>query len=86
MNLDLPQTIKNHSTRIYKLEHLDLEQQVSHAIDEQVAEAVSIAQKTPLRSRFRDLPIDDMKVILHQSMYEKNQHNGHETHRKLYEA
>lgn len=86
VNLDLPQTIKNHDSRLYKLEHLDLEQQVSQAINQQVAEAVSIALEAPLRSRFKDLPINDMKVILQHSMYEKGQHIGHEAHVKLYEA
>ena len=59
---------------------------MSYAINEQVAEAVSIALEAPLRSRFKDLPIDDMKVILQHSMYENNQHKGHEAHIRLYEA
>lgn len=86
VDLDLPQTLKNHNTRTSKLENLNIDQQVSYAIIEQVAEAVSIALEAPLRSRFKDLPIDDMKVILQHSMYERNQHKGHGAHIRLYKA
>lgn len=86
VDLDLPQTLKYHNTRISKLENLNINQQVSYAINEQVSEAVSIALEAPLRSRFKDLPIDDMKVILQHSMYVSNQHKEHEAHIRLYEA
>lgn len=86
VNLNLPKTITNHGSRLYKLEHLDLERQVSQVINEQVAEAVSIALEAPLRSRFKDLPINDMKIILQHSMYQQGQHIGHDAHVKLYNA
>jgi hypothetical protein len=86
VKLNLPHAIENHGRRLYKLEHLDLEQKVSQAINEQVAEAVSIALEAPLRSRFKDLHVNDMKVILQHTMYQIQQHKGHEAHVKLYNA
>ncbi|GKG13824.1 hypothetical protein Tco_0350784, partial [Tanacetum coccineum] len=40
----------------------------------------------PLRARFKDLPMSDMKEILLQRMLEDNYDKGHADHRAAYEA
>ncbi|GJZ05957.1 hypothetical protein Tco_0539750 [Tanacetum coccineum] len=77
---------KNGSSRLYKLENLDIPHQVSKAVDEIVTDAVDWAIQAPLRDRFRDLPEADMKEILHHRMWETNSYKAHEDHKKLYEA
>lgn len=62
-SLNLPQIIKYHNTCLSKLEKFDIVQQVSNAVDEQVADVVQYAMEAPLRARFRDLPTLDMKEI-----------------------
>lgn len=84
--LDIPWVMKNHNLRLSKLEKLNIEQRVSSAIEDQVAEAVNQALEAPLRSRFRDLPTSDMKDILHQRMFESKQYKEHAAHTSLYEA
>ncbi|GJR39116.1 hypothetical protein Tco_1214800 [Tanacetum coccineum] len=44
---------------------------------------VQIAIQAPLRDRFRDLPEDDMKEILHHRMWESNSYQAHEDHKML---
>nr|GEV64698.1 hypothetical protein [Tanacetum cinerariifolium] len=68
--------------RIGELEHII----VSKAVDEIVTDAVDWAIQAPLRNRFRDLLEADMKVTLHQRMWETNSYKTHEDHMMLYEA
>ncbi|GJV23059.1 hypothetical protein Tco_1375754 [Tanacetum coccineum] len=42
--------------------------------------------RVPLRARFKDLPMSDMKEILLQCMLEENYDKGHDVHRVAYEA
>ncbi|GJT59476.1 hypothetical protein Tco_1003009 [Tanacetum coccineum] len=56
------------------------------AVDEIVTNAVDWAMQAPLRARFRDLPIVDMKEILQQRMFEDNSYKAHEVYNDLYEA
>nr|GEV47468.1 urease isoform X1 [Tanacetum cinerariifolium] len=42
--------------------------------------------KAPLRARFSDLPIVDMKEILQQRMFESKSYEAHEDQQKLYDA
>lgn len=40
--------------------------------------------EAPFKARFRELSTYDMKDILHQRMFETQQHNSHEVHQLLY--
>ncbi|GJZ83619.1 retrovirus-related pol polyprotein from transposon TNT 1-94 [Tanacetum coccineum] len=62
------------------------EAEVSKVVDEIVTDAVDWAMQAPLRARFRDLPVVDMKEILQQRMFEDNTYKTHEVHNDLYEA
>jgi hypothetical protein len=72
--LDLHHIIKNHGSRLTKLENLNIVLLVRDAIDEQVSVAVKFAMESPLKARFRDLSTFDMKDLLHQRMFETEQH------------
>nr|GEU40229.1 hypothetical protein [Tanacetum cinerariifolium] len=85
-NKHLEERLDSHGSRLYKLENLNINQQVSKAIDEIVTDSVDWAIQAPLRNRFRDLPEADMKEILHQRMWETNSYKAHEDHMMLYEA
>nr|GEY57192.1 hypothetical protein [Tanacetum cinerariifolium] len=52
-------------------------------VDEIVTDAVDWAMQSPLRARFSDLPIVDIKEILQQWMFEDNSYEAHEDHKKL---
>ncbi|GKE35683.1 hypothetical protein Tco_1455005, partial [Tanacetum coccineum] len=75
--------LDKHGSRLYKLENLDIPHQVSKAVDEIVTDAIDWAIQAPLRDRFRDLPEDDMKEILHHRMWETKSYETHEDHKKL---
>nr|GEU60166.1 hypothetical protein [Tanacetum cinerariifolium] len=85
-NKGLEERLDSHRARLYTLEQLDIPHQVSKAISKVVTEAVDWAMQAPLRNRFRDLPEDDMKEILHQRMWETGSYKSHEDHMQLYEA
>nr|GEV17429.1 monodehydroascorbate reductase [Tanacetum cinerariifolium] len=55
-------------------------------LDSHGAHAVDWAMQAPLQNRFRDLPKADMKVILHQRIWETESYKSHEDHMQLYEA
>lgn len=59
---------------------------VQEAVEEQVSDAVRHAMEAPLKARFPDLSTYDMKDMLHQCMFETQQHNSHEVHQRLNEA
>ena len=63
-DLKLPQTLKGYNDRLRKLERVNLDNLINEAIEEQVQEAVTYAMEAPLRSKFNDLPIVDMKLLL----------------------
>ncbi|GKE25157.1 hypothetical protein Tco_1436669, partial [Tanacetum coccineum] len=52
------------------MEPRDLPHKINEAVRENVKEVVQIALQAPLRDRFRDLPEEDMKEMLHQRMFE----------------
>ncbi|GJU78258.1 hypothetical protein Tco_1275328 [Tanacetum coccineum] len=85
-NLALEERLDKHGSKLYKLENLDIPNQVSKAVDEIVTDAVDWAIQALLRDRFRDLPEADMKEILHHCMWETKSYEAHEDHKKLYEA
>nr|GFA12081.1 E-beta-farnesene synthase [Tanacetum cinerariifolium] len=85
-NKQLEQRLDSHGARLYTLEHLDIPNQVSKAVDEVVMDAVDWAMQAPLRNRFRDLPEADMKEILHQRMWETDSYKTHKDQMQLYEA
>nr|GEU64096.1 hypothetical protein [Tanacetum cinerariifolium] len=85
-NKHLEERLDSHGSRLYKLKNLNINQQVSKAIDEIVNDLVDWAIQAPLRNRFRDLPKADMKEILHQRMWETNSYKAHKDHMMLYEA
>ncbi|GKC32454.1 hypothetical protein Tco_1039748, partial [Tanacetum coccineum] len=85
-NLALEERLDKHGSRLYKLENLDIPNQVSKAVDEIVTDAVDWAIQAPLIDRFRDLPEADMKKILRHRIWETKSYEAHEDHKKLYEA
>ncbi|GKF26277.1 hypothetical protein Tco_0082171, partial [Tanacetum coccineum] len=85
-NLALEERLDKHGSRLYKLENLDIPNQVSKAVDEIVMDAVDWAIQAPLRDRFRDLLEADIKEILHHRMWETKSYEAYEDHKKLYEA
>nr|GEW61394.1 retrovirus-related Pol polyprotein from transposon TNT 1-94 [Tanacetum cinerariifolium] len=85
-NKHLEERLDNLGARLYKLENLNIPQQVSKAIDEIVTDAVDWAIQAPLWNRFKDLPEADIKEILHQTMWKTNSYKTHEDHMMLYEA
>ncbi|GJZ87504.1 hypothetical protein Tco_0659114 [Tanacetum coccineum] len=85
-NLALEERLDKHGSRLYKLENLNIPHQVSKVVDEIVTDAVDWAMQAPLRARFKDLPIVDMKEILQQRMFDDNTYKTHEVHNDLYEA
>nr|GEZ09478.1 hypothetical protein [Tanacetum cinerariifolium] len=85
-NKHLEERLDSYGSRLYKLENLNIPQQVSKAVDEIVTDAVDWAIQAPLQNRFRDFPEADMKEILHQRMWETNTYKAHEDHMMLYEA
>nr|GEY76567.1 hypothetical protein [Tanacetum cinerariifolium] len=60
--------------------------QVSIAVSEVVMNAVDWAMQALLRNHFRDLLEADMKVILHQHMWETDSYKSHKVHMQLFEA
>ncbi|GJZ01354.1 hypothetical protein Tco_0519315, partial [Tanacetum coccineum] len=85
-NLVLEERMDKQGSILYKLENLDVPHQVRKAVDEIVMDAVNWALQAPLRDRFRDLLVADMKEILHHRIWESNSYQAHEDHKKLYEA
>ncbi|GJX89498.1 hypothetical protein Tco_0341512 [Tanacetum coccineum] len=85
-NLALEKRLEKHGTRLYNLENLNIPHKVSQAVDEIVTDAVDWAMQAPLRARFRDLPIVDMKEILQQQMFKDNSYKAHDVHNDLYKA
>ncbi|GKA28329.1 hypothetical protein Tco_0714497, partial [Tanacetum coccineum] len=67
-NKNLDNTTQNLGYRVYTLELRDLPHKINEAVRENVKEDVQIALQAPLRDRFRDLPEEDMKEMLHQRM------------------
>ncbi|GKA14819.1 hypothetical protein Tco_0694465, partial [Tanacetum coccineum] len=55
---------------------LDIPHKVSQAVDEIVTNAVDWAIQAPLRARFRDLPIVDMKELLQHRMFEDDSYKA----------
>nr|GEX10086.1 retrovirus-related Pol polyprotein from transposon TNT 1-94 [Tanacetum cinerariifolium] len=84
-NKHLEERLDSHGSCMYKLENLDIPQQVSKAVDEIVTGAVDWAIKAPLQNHFRDFPEADIKEILHQRMWETNSYQANEDHKNLYE-
>ncbi|GKA65715.1 hypothetical protein Tco_0765422 [Tanacetum coccineum] len=82
----LEERLDKHRSRLYALEQLDIPHKVSQIVDEVVADAVDWAMQAPLRRRFSDLPVVDMKLALHQRMYEDESYETHEDHKNLFDA
>ncbi|GKD76416.1 hypothetical protein Tco_1339037 [Tanacetum coccineum] len=64
-NLALEERLDKHGSRLYKLENLNIPQQVSKAVDEIVTDTVDWAMQAPLRARFSDLPTAMEKSLEH---------------------
>ncbi|GJS26230.1 hypothetical protein Tco_0486850 [Tanacetum coccineum] len=87
--LPLPPPSQQQSTTyslIFTLELRDLSHKIDETINEVIKEAVHVALQAPLRDRFRELPEADMKVILHQRMFESGSYKSFPEHVALYEA
>ncbi|GKB01957.1 hypothetical protein Tco_0830001 [Tanacetum coccineum] len=80
-NQALEEILEKQGSRLYKLENLNIPNQVSKAVDEIITYAVDWAIESPLRDRFRDLLEADMKDILHHRMWESNSYQAHEDHK-----
>ncbi|GKE06433.1 hypothetical protein Tco_1398451, partial [Tanacetum coccineum] len=59
---------------------------INRIVDEVVADAVDWEMQAPLRRCFSDLPAVDMKLALHQRMYEDKSYETHEDHKNLFDA
>ncbi|GJT68286.1 hypothetical protein Tco_1019766 [Tanacetum coccineum] len=68
------------------LKSQDDDQRIEEFVKEVVISSVKHAMRAPLRARFKDLPMSDMKEILLQRMLEVNYDKGHAHHRLAYEA
>nr|GFA38792.1 E-beta-farnesene synthase [Tanacetum cinerariifolium] len=86
VNKTMEERLEKHGARLYRLEQLDIPQQVSIAVSEVVMDAVDWAMQALLRNRFRDLPEADMKEILHRRMWESDSYKSHGDHTQLFEA
>ncbi|GJX81006.1 hypothetical protein Tco_0329155 [Tanacetum coccineum] len=85
-NKNLDNTTRNLGSRVYTLELRDLPHKINEVVCENVKEAVQISLHAPLRDRFRDLSKEDMKEMLHQSMFETGFYKSLPEHIALYEA
>ncbi|GJR41878.1 hypothetical protein Tco_1309981 [Tanacetum coccineum] len=85
-NKNLDNTTQNLGSRFYTLELRDLPHKINEVVHENVKEAVQIALQAPLRDRFRDLPEEDTKEMLHQRMFESGTSKSLPEHIALYEA
>ncbi|GJR07418.1 hypothetical protein Tco_0790070 [Tanacetum coccineum] len=63
---NLNNTTQNLGSRVFTVELWDLSHKIDQTVYDVVKEAVHVALQAPLRDRFRDLPEDDMKEMLHQ--------------------
>ncbi|GJX57123.1 hypothetical protein Tco_0287020 [Tanacetum coccineum] len=64
----------------------EIDQKINGSVKEVVISSVKHAMRAPLRARFKDLPMSDMKEILLQRMLEENYDKGHANHRVAYKA
>ncbi|GJV63236.1 hypothetical protein Tco_1474064 [Tanacetum coccineum] len=85
-NKNLDNTTRNLGSRVYTLDLRDLPHKINEAVRKNVKEAVQIALQAPFRDRFRDLPEEDMKEMLHQRMFESGTYKSLPEHIALYEA
>ncbi|GJT87265.1 retrovirus-related pol polyprotein from transposon TNT 1-94 [Tanacetum coccineum] len=72
-NKNIDNTTRNLRSKVYTLEVRDLPYKINEVVHENVKEVVQIALQAPIRDRFKDLPEEDMKEILHQRMFESAQ-------------
>nr|GEV90412.1 hypothetical protein [Tanacetum cinerariifolium] len=79
-------TTQNLGSRVFTLELWDLPHKINQTVNEVVKEAVHIALQASLRDRFRELPEDNMKEIIHQQMFESGSYKLLPEHVALYEA
>ncbi|GJY16049.1 hypothetical protein Tco_0386471 [Tanacetum coccineum] len=85
-NKNLDNTTQNLGSRVYTFKLRDLPHKINEVVRENVKEVVQIALQAPLRDRFRDLPEEDMKEMLHQRMFESGTYKSLPEHIALYEA
>ncbi|GJZ59810.1 retrovirus-related pol polyprotein from transposon TNT 1-94 [Tanacetum coccineum] len=79
-------TSNNLASRIFTLEHHDLEQGIDNYVRETVNENVQIAFREPMLQRFRDLTEEEMKQMLYNWMFKSASYLSHPDHLALYEA
>ncbi|GJX96537.1 hypothetical protein Tco_0352335 [Tanacetum coccineum] len=79
-------TTNNLASRIFTLEHRDLEYRIDNYVRETVKENVQISLRAPLLQSFRDPSEIEMKEILHQQMFKSGSYKTHSEHADLYEA
>ncbi|GJX01802.1 hypothetical protein Tco_0185715 [Tanacetum coccineum] len=64
----------------------ELEEHMADMVEANQALEERLDKRGSRLDRFRDLPEDDMKEILHHRMWESNSYQAHEDHKMLYEA
>nr|GEV35861.1 hypothetical protein [Tanacetum cinerariifolium] len=74
------------ASRVLALEQVYVPHMINQTINEVVKEAIYVALQAPLRDRFRELPEEDMKEILHQRMFKSGFYKLLPEHVALYEA
>nr|GEX62145.1 hypothetical protein [Tanacetum cinerariifolium] len=77
---------QNLGSRVFTLELQDPPHKINQTVKEVVKEAIRVAFQAPLRDRFREMPEDDMKEIIHQRMFESGSYKSLPGHVALYES
>ncbi|GJV23607.1 hypothetical protein Tco_1376302, partial [Tanacetum coccineum] len=81
---DLSRLIRERTVEFIDSQKID--QKIKESMKEVVTASVQHAIRAPLRARFKDLPMSDIKEILLQRMLEENYDKGHEDHKMAFEA
>ncbi|GKA07991.1 hypothetical protein Tco_0687322 [Tanacetum coccineum] len=79
-------TTNNIASRIFTLEHRDLEYRIDNYVRDAVRDSVQTALRAPLLQSFRDLSKVEMKEMLQQWMFKSGSHRTHPDHENLYEV
>ncbi|GJR04576.1 hypothetical protein Tco_0527560, partial [Tanacetum coccineum] len=82
--MDLPKMIKEQTMEFIDSQEID--RKINESVKEVVISSVKHAMRAPLRARFKDLHMSDMKETMLQRMLEENYDKGHADHRVAYKA
>ncbi|GJS00867.1 hypothetical protein Tco_0317375 [Tanacetum coccineum] len=83
-SVDVSKMIREQTVEFIDSQEID--RKINESVKEVVISLVKHAMRAPLRARFKDFPMSDIKEILLQRMLEENYDKGHAEHRVAYEA